>query len=625
MYDTDAFLRARAEQVVEYTLSARLDERAHTVHGEGTLKWRNTSRVRVRELYVHLYMNAFKNDRSAFGRRAAGGFRGAPLTEWGSIDVRKLSWKEAPSGKSDLLSSMELRRPGDDDETDARVPLPREVEPGEQITLEFLWDVQLPSVVMRAGFADSFHMVAQWYPKIARLEPDGRWAHFPYERFGEFYSDFGTFDVSLDVPDHFVIGATGPLVEKRTAGGRRVERHMQADVHDFAWSAWDKFQQLGDTIDGVQVSILYPPGHRVVALRQLTAIRHALPLFRSRFGRYPYATLTVVHPPAAAREAGGMEYPTLITTGGPWYGPPGALEPELVAVHELAHQWFYGLVATDEVSLPMLDEGLTTFAEMYALSSAHGAGSAFRLAGLSVSDATIRALSGRWAAHDQQVAQPVSAFETGALYSSLVYGRTASLLETVRRVYGDDALFSSLGRYARRYRYMHPTSEELLGSFEEVMGKRVRETVRTALFDRGWVDYAVVALESSPAHAPRGLFDQAGERVRVDGRNLTGGFVGAAVISRRGSLRFPVDVELHFADGSRQRVRWDGEEPVTRIPFEGPSALRGVVVDPEEAILLDGDRTNNFALAPGASGAGAPRTAERLLYWAQLLLQWLSP
>src|SRR4029078_11845065 len=134
----------------------------------------------------------------------------------------------------DLWPTAETHRPGDEDETDARVPLPKAVGPGESITLDVAWDDKLPSVVERTGYDNTFHFAGQWFPKIARLEPDGRWAHFPFHRFAEFYSDFGTYDVPLDVPEAFSIGATGPVVESKFENGRRLERHLQGDIHDFA-------------------------------------------------------------------------------------------------------------------------------------------------------------------------------------------------------------------------------------------------------------------------------------------------------------------------------------------------------------------------------------------------------
>src|SRR5688572_32330513 len=123
-----------ARKTVEYTLRARLDPVAHTVAGTGTLRWTNTSEVAVQELWFHLYLNAFKNQRSLFLREPLGpGRGGGPISDWGTIDVRKLFWREAGA---ELWTHAELRRPNDEDETDARVPLPRAVQPGETITLD---------------------------------------------------------------------------------------------------------------------------------------------------------------------------------------------------------------------------------------------------------------------------------------------------------------------------------------------------------------------------------------------------------------------------------------------------------------------------------------------------------
>ncbi|HZU84095.1 MAG TPA: M1 family metallopeptidase, partial [Polyangiaceae bacterium] len=478
-------LAEHARDVVDYTLRASLDPVLHTVHGEGTIVWRNTSEQPVRELWVHLYLNAFKNERSAFLRERIGGRGSRDPEDWGWIDVRELALRDADGPPVDLRSAMETASPDDGDETDARVRLPRAVAPGEAITLDVVFDDKLPSVVERTGYRGGFHMVGQWFPKVARLEPDGTWAHFAFHHLSEFYADFGTYDVTIDVPEGFVVGATGPAIESRVFDRRRVERHVQRDVHDFAWAAWDEFRTERRTIDGVDVEVLYPPGCAAMARRELDALRFALPYFSSRYGRYPYGLLTVVHPPEDAAEAGGMEYPTLITTGSPWWTPPGVLAPEIVTVHELGHQWFYGLVATDERAWPMLDEGVNQFAEIDAMEKWRGPGSLVDLAGLRVSDAAVQAVAGNLAAHDEPVAQPADRFSSGAAYGRLVYARTASVLATLARVYGDEAVGRALGRYARRFRFEHPGPEQLASAFERELGAGAAQALRRALFEKG--------------------------------------------------------------------------------------------------------------------------------------------
>lgn len=596
----DEPMAAHAAGVADYTLSASLDPAAHTIHGEGTIAWTNRSTKPVNELWLHLYLNAFKSHTTVWMRETVGGFRGTHgLTDFGRCDVRRLTLREPDGGAGvDLWKGAELHRPGDDDETDVRVPLPREIAPGEAITLDVVFDDKLPSVLERTGYEGSFHFAGQWFPKIARLEDDGTWAHFPFHHLAEFYADYGTYDVTIDVPETFVIGASGPTVSSTVTGGRRVERHVQSDIHDFAWTAWDRWQTQTESVDGVAVTLLHPPGARAVAQRQLAALRFALPHFGDRYGKYPYPVLTVVHPPDRAREAGGMEYPTLITTGGPWYGPPGVAVPEIVTVHEFGHQYFYGLIATHEVDWPFLDEGLNSYAEEETLRALRGPGTAASLLGLTVSQAEVRAAFTNRVAHDEPVAQPAYAFSSGSNYGSLVYGRTSTVLETMRRVYGDAAMRQAMGRYARRYRFKHPVPGDLLKTFGEVLGPGPSATLKTALFDKGWIDLTVRILAKTTEE-------------------------GTVLITRRGPLSYPVDVELTYQDGKTERRRWDGQG--TTFPLHYRGRLRAAVVDPDRTILIDEDLGNNHAVVPGQSGGGAPRTLERALYWSQLLVQAVSP
>jgi hypothetical protein len=651
---------ARAEDVVDYTLRARLDPKAHTLHGEGTIVWRNTSVAPVHDLWLHLYMNAFKNTSSAFLSERVGGRGSAASGDWGWIDVRKLVLRAADGAGMDLWPGAEVRRgegrlgeaegaiseppragvpqagrreeTHQDDETDARVPLPEEVAPGATITLDVVFDEKLPAIVERTGYAGSFHMVGQWFPKVARLERSGRWAHFPFHHLSEFYADFGSYDVTLDVPERFVLGATGAAIESTVENGRRIERHVQRGVHDFAWTAWDEFVTLKDTIDGVHVTLLHPPGFGRIAQRELEALRFALPYFSARYGPYPYDVLTVVHPPDDAEEAGGMEYPTLITSEGPWWEPAGVREPEVVTIHELGHQWFYGLVATDEHAWPLLDEGLNQFAEVDAMAKWLGPGSLVDMVGLKVGDAEVQAVGGNASVHDEPVAQAADAFSSGANYGRLVYSRTASVLETVARVYGEEATLHALGVYARRYRFAHPVPDDLLRVFHETMGPRVAETLRAAFFDEGWVDYAVDGVWTQEAERAAGVFDRGGARETVDaGASEQGGWDSSVLVRRRGTLSFPVDVELTFADGSTHRERWDAEEGWRRLTWHGPSALVSAVVDPDGRLLVDSNPSNNFGAPPGAGRTpsvrptAAPRTLERATYWMQLALQAVSP
>lgn len=623
----DVAMAAHPDRVVDYTLRATLDPAAHTVHGEGTIAWKNVSSQPVSQLWMHLYLNAFKNQSSVFMRAPVGGFRGTTLPkEWGTIDVRKLTWKDGGEQR-ELWPTAQLRRGDDFDETDAAIPLPRAVTPGETIELAVVWDDKLPSIVERTGFDGSFHMVAQWFPKIAKIEPDGTFAHFPFHHLGEFYADYGRYDVTVDVPQAFVVGATGTMTESRVEAGRRIERHVQDDVHDFAWTAWDKFQTRKETIDGVACTILYPPGYEDHAERELATMRFALPHYGARYGKYPYPLLTLVHPPAGAPEAGGMEYPTLITTGGSSYIPNGIDLIELVTIHEFGHQYFYGLLASHETQWPFLDEGLNSYAEAEAMAAWKGRGSFLDFLGLKVGDAEGHAERARHYAHDDRVAQPAYAFGTGSAYGALVYSRTATILETLRRVYGDKAMQKTMGTYARRFRFQHPVPRDLIETFQSQMGDEAAAVLHDALFDKGWIDFKVEALSSHAVHAAAGIFDDKnGNRATTPAEHGSSGkYEGWVLVVRRGTLHLPVEVELVSEDGTRTRVPWDGATDSVRLPYVGTSPLRAAVIDPDERVLLDENAENDFATAPGQNGGGAPRTLERATYWSELLVGGLAP
>jgi hypothetical protein len=627
-FDDDAALPARSKAVASYTLSARLDAERHTIDGRGTLVWENASTRPAGELYFHLYLNAFKNNQTVFLRSPFGAGRsGHGARKWGYVDVKRLAVREMagvdvwPRGASGAADDSD-----EDDETDIRVPLPRPVAPGERITVDLEWTSQLPEIVERTGYVRDFHMVGQWFPKIARREPDGVWVHFPFHAQSEFYADFGSYDVSLDVPADMVVGATGVRVGETVDGGRRRARYRIDDVHDFAWTAWRGFLERTETMDGVSVRLLYPPGNDGNAAATLRAVRHGLRSYGAAYGKYPYPALTVVHPPAFAPSATGMEYPTLITTGFPWYTYLVSSFVERVTLHELGHEWFYGLVATDEHAFPFLDEGLTTYAETRVMRELLGPASGFRAPGLSVSDlAYLRGISAD-AGHDDVVARPAADFPSFRQIGALVYARTGIILETLGRVFGEAPLARALGRYARRYRFDHPGPKHLVAVVREVMGDEPADFLAAALFEGATVDFVVKDLQSVPARPAAGVFDRAEGRETKDAPEPSGSgqrFASRALVYRHGALRVPVDVELRFADGSRQRKHWDGRGRFAAIDATSTSRMVAAIVDPDDAVLLDDDLTNNRALTSG-SGTAA-RVVERGLYAAELALGVLGP
>jgi hypothetical protein len=618
-------LTESADRVASYTLNAKLDATAHRITATETIQFVNRSTSALHELWFHLYLNAFKNDKTLFLRSPFGAGRsGDKAREYGYVDVKKMLWVEA--GRKDLWPDRDKHSPEDpDDETDLRVPLPEALAAGQTLTLELEFEDKLPEIVERTGFQGSFHFLGQWFPKLARLEPDGQFSHFAFHAQSEFYADFGDYDVTIDVPQSYVVGATG-VRDRESKNQDRTELHFHAEnVHDFAWTAWDQFRTRSERIADTEVTVLYPPHQDANAEAELDSVRFALPHFNELYGRYPYPTLTLVHPPEAASNAGGMEYPTLITTGGPWYSTLGGGHfIDVVTTHELGHQWFYGLCASNEHSSPFLDEGLNSYAEAEALEARFGLGSVFSGYGLSVSSTALNRVISAARGGDEPVAEGAADFASFRNMGALVYSRTASIMTTLARVYGEARVRHALGAYTRQFRFLHPTATDFLGVMNAELGEEAETQLARALFERGTVDYLVRDISNAPIIAPAGIFDgpSGREEKKREPAQAPTQYQSRVVVYRHGSLEFPVAIELVCADGSRDFEHWDGHGFTHNVDHTGPSKVVSVSVDPEVRVVLDDDLSNNSTSVKGAS---APRSFERALYVAQGLLQGAGP
>ncbi len=585
---------SRADAPHAYVLHARLDTKQHLVTGRGRLVWTNESRRPQQELFLHLYLNAFRDEGTVFMREAGGKLRGVRFRGRGGIDIEALTL----DGR-DLLASAEHERTVGD-RTQLRVPLPAAVAPGEHIELEVRWTARLPPVFARSGYHGDFHMVAQWFPKLARLEPDGRWATFPYHGHGEFYADFADYDVTVETPTGWVVGATGTLAREQEQGGRTTRRFVAPRVHDAVFVAapwlrerWCTHQRQ----DGsrVRVRLLYPPGYESALRVHETITLEGLAHYERYFGRYPYPQLTVVVPPRGAEGAAGMEYPTLLVTAGPWLHVPGApiLFHEEVTAHELAHQWFQGLVATNEVRWPMLDEGITEWATGDLLAHRHGRDrSGLALGPLRVDGFELRRGFALQGLPTPPPGRSAHAFK-GHAYGRSVYGRTSVVLETVARTWGRHRFRRALGTYARRGRFRHPTPEDLFAAFDAEYGPWMsRRVLRPALMDG--------TLASLRIGRPR----VAAGRTRVQAERLDG-------------LPIPSVVELRGPTG-RRRIPWPGDVRILQVDEEGQWDT--AQIDPDRHNLTDPDRRDDArSLHP------RPPPFARLLALAQALLGALGP
>ena len=625
--------------IASYQISCRLDTEKRAVEGTELLTWTNTTAKPAATLRFHLYLNAFRNTLSTFWRESGGERRGDRLPEsWGSIELTRMTLADG----SDLLASLSYVSPDDGnpyDRTVAEVQLPRAVQPGETISISIDFRSRLPRVSARTGWKGDFYLVAQWFPKIGVFQDKG-WNCHQFHASSEFFADFGNYDVSIDVPVRYrgKVGATGVRVEERNLPGDRVlYRFRQDSVHDFAWTADPDFLVVDDVfrepaVADTQIRLLLQPEHRGQQARYLKATKVALSGYGRVLGPYPYPTLTVVDPPWGAMGAGGMEYPTFITAGTHRMAPASAQSPEGVTIHEFGHQYFYGLLASNEFEEPWLDEGFNEYMEDRVVGAAYGSNrpvlTAFGFR-FPIGVAVHRPLDTNrryfQVATEDVLASPAWKFRTRTSYGANVYSKTALAMATLERLLGTPTMNRALRLYADRWRFRHPTTADWIAAVRDATGRDYRWFFDRTFYSSGAVDYAVVDAKSEKVEPPKGLFEFERGLVEKPPAELAKGkgWKSVATVARLGDVAMPIEIVLKFDGNHTYRSTWDGEARWKRFRVDRGPRLLEAVVDPDEKILLDVDRTNNGRLVR-ADPRAASRWTARAVFWMQNLIDSLT-
>ena len=623
--------------VASYRIQCRYDEPKKRIEGSELLEWRNTSEHAVSTLPFHLYLNAFVNNRSSYMRecRKFGERKNAAPGQWGSITISRMT----SGAGDDLLQGFRFVAPDDgnaDDRTVAEVTLDSPVAPGASARISIEFVVQLPYLIDRSGYAGNFVLAGQWFPKIGVLGPGG-WNCHQYHASSEFFADFGDYDVTIDVPRRLKgkVGATGRLIEERDAPAERVLEHFrQESVHDFAWTADPDFLVETETVreaglPDVAVTLLLQPEHVPLRSRYFAAAATAIKGCGRLYGPYPYGILTLVDPPASAREAWGMEYPTFIACGASLWSPRGAWQAyeslEATVIHEYAHQYFYGLLASNEFEEAWLDEGFARYTEVRLTSEsegdAHPVVSIFGFPVVLRSVALHAPLDTQLKTFDAVGRDPLTAswkFESRKTYG-LVYGKMALALSTMERLVGRAAMDRFLKAYATEFRFRHPTTGDFLAVARRATGRDWAAFFDRAVLAAGTVDYAVARAESRPAEPPAGWIETGGRAAEVvppASPPEKGPWETDVLVERRGDVSIPVEVRLDFAGKKSYSTTWNGEARWLRLHVDaGPKLLRALV-DPDEKLLLDADRNNNGWIVRGDAAAANLWTA-RAFFWAE--------
>jgi hypothetical protein len=483
--------QTRWQQQTDYTIDVSLNEKEKTLDGFEEIIYTNNSPDTLRYIWFHLWPNAYKNDRTAFSDQL---LENGNTAFYFSTQEQK-GYMNRLDFKADGITAKTEDHPQHTDII--KVVLPKPLAPKEKTVVRTSFHVKLPYNFSRIGYDGESFQVTQWYPKPAVYDQKG-WHPMPYLDQGEFYSEFGSYDVRITVPKNYVVAATGelqneeekawlksrtnytmpvtPIAKKvvntrtrqtktskpakpiqETAQGFKTLHFKQDKAHDFAWFANKHFIVKSDSLalaSGrvIAVSSYYTPTEKKVWEGSVRYAKDALRFYSAEVGEYPYNTATVVQGPASF--GGGMEYPT-ITVLSP---TANAQVLDETIAHELGHNWFYGILATNEREHPWMDEGMNTFYERKYMAKKYGAQGKEEaiLLQTKITNQT-----------DQPIATRAVDLSTTNYYLS-VYHKAAEWMAMLEKKMGEDAFRAMMQQYYQVWKFRHPQPED----FQQIVASK---------------------------------------------------------------------------------------------------------------------------------------------------------
>ncbi|MFN5544153.1 MAG: M1 family metallopeptidase [Bacteroidota bacterium] len=512
---TSFLKQATWQQRVDYEINVRLDDMRNELSGAEIIQYTNGSPNKLDTIYMHLWPNAYKNNETAFAKQQIRN---------GKTDFYFA--EEADRGYIDSLSfeingeTIKWQLTGD---IDIAILIPNKpVKPGESITISTPFKVKLPKVFSRMGHENQLYCITQWYPKPAVYDVNG-WNPMPYLDQGEFYSEFGSFDVRISVPENYIVAATGCLtnadelqklfelskkkftsIEGQTAtpekpasaANYKTLRYVQDSIHDFAWFCDKRFK-----VERSEV-ILPQSGRKITTWfysnNPKKSVVHwidsAILFYSAHVGEYPFKQATGVYTPLLA--GGGMEYPTITNM---------STAEQQVIVHEVGHNWFYGILGNNERLYPWMDESFNNYYETRSAYlkkvPAHGGITLSNLKGNNIQEefSGLNFYQLHHAVHarlnDDQPVNIKSDSFTSENYGSMVYAKGTLNMMHLNQYLGDSLFDQMMKAYFEKWKFKHPlpddfrehaesfTGKNLSWFFEELMGKTRIPDWRVKKFD----------------------------------------------------------------------------------------------------------------------------------------------
>lgn len=580
------------QQTVNYTIQVNLDESNKLLRGYEKMEYINRSPDTLRYIFIHLWPNAYKNDKTAFNKQQVENgkldFYLSEKRDRGFIDSLSFMVNKTPVAMSEYNNQPDV----------AMITLNQPLLPGGKIEITTPFRVVLPKVFSRLGFGKDNFQISQWYPKPAVYDRKG-WHPMPYLDQGEFYSEYGRFDVQITVPSNFVVAATGNLEQSSEkqfwmqrvlptdsvrakamrynidstqdiSSSTKTLRFTEENIHDFAWFASKKY--IVDTAtaylpNGRKVSCysFYLPKNYSLYQGSARYTAQTIEFLSKKVGEYPYQQASVVDGTLLA--GGGMEYPTITVIG----SVSSAEILKTVILHEVGHNWFYGLLGSNERQHPWMDEGMNSYYEKLldeaiALkkdSVEHTSvkmGGARKSLSIGSNNKSLENLA-YLATATLDLDQPCDAPSDSYLpinYGGVVYQKTANMMAYLAEYLGQATFDKVMQAYFDEWKFKHPYPEDFSAVAERVSGKDLSWFFQDGIRSTKKMDYRLKRVH----------------KIRV---NHT---LEASVKSRTG-FHGPIPVSLCKGDSILQ-TQWIDYPYTGNAVFTKNTEANRIVIDPNQ-------------------------------------------
>ncbi len=512
------------QQNVNYTIDVSLNDVEHTLDGFVKMDYKNNSPDTLHFIWFHVWPNAFKNDKTAYTDQA--------------LQNGSTAFYFSNTEKRGYINRLDFKVNGSVAKTEdhpqhqdiIKLILEEPLAPGATAKIETPFHTKLPYNYSRGGHVDQSYQITQWYPKPAVYDRKG-WHAMPYLDQGEFYAEFGNYDVQITLPENYLVASTGelqndsekqwlksrkpfyrepkpkkqPFPKKKTEDEEdyypvsskktKTLKFIQNNVHDFAWFADKTFTLKSDTLklpSGkiILASAFYYSENAENWKNSIAMIKRAILTKSQWLGEYPYNVVTVVD----GGNGGGMEYPTitLLDDGG------SEKLLDFVINHEVGHNWFEAILATNERKHPWMDEGMNTYYDNRYVMQQYGStdieliqvNNAFIKKRMpdNLQNTLLQTITG--IKKDQPIETASEKF-SGINYNMIAYVKTGDWMKLIEDKLGKESFDKCMRAYYQHWQFRHPYPEDFKQTMEDISGRNL-DSVFALLTKKGEIKKSAV-------------------------------------------------------------------------------------------------------------------------------------